>query len=62
MKIFQKYQLTIWLSIQNFHSHFTKITHKCEYFGRIVEPCVMYFLGLELTFIMSVVNQKDLFL
>jgi hypothetical protein len=29
------------LSIQNFYSHFTKVAHKCEYFGRIVEPCYL---------------------
>jgi hypothetical protein len=28
------------LSIQNFYSHFTKVTHKCECLGRIVEPCL----------------------
>jgi hypothetical protein len=32
MKMFRKYQLAIWLSIQNFCSHFTKVTHKCECF------------------------------
>ena len=36
--MFRKYQLAIWLSIQNFYSHFTKVTRKCECFGRIVEP------------------------
>jgi hypothetical protein len=39
MKMFRKYQLAIWRSIQNFYSHFTKVTHKCECFSRIVEPC-----------------------
>jgi hypothetical protein len=39
MKMFRKYQLTVWLSIQHFYSHFTKVTRKCECFGRIVEPC-----------------------
>jgi hypothetical protein len=37
MKMFRKYQLTVWLSIRNFYSHFTKVTRKCECFGRIVE-------------------------
>jgi len=37
MKMFRKYQLAVWLSIQNFYSHFTKVTRKCESFGRIVE-------------------------
>ena len=41
MKKFRKYQLAIWLSIRNFYSHFTKVTRKCECFGRIVEPCIM---------------------
>jgi hypothetical protein len=40
-KMYWKYQLTIWLSIQNFYSHFTKVTRKCECFGHIVEPWVM---------------------
>ena len=35
MKMFQKYQLANWLSMQNFYLHFTKVTRKC-----IVEPCV----------------------
>jgi len=39
-KIFWKYQLAVWLSIQNFYLHFTKLTHKCECFGHIVDPCV----------------------
>jgi hypothetical protein len=26
MKMFQKYQLVVWRSIQNFYSHFTKVT------------------------------------
>jgi hypothetical protein len=30
---------TVWLSIHNFYLHFTKVTRKCECFGRIVEPC-----------------------
>jgi len=30
MKMFWKYQLAVWLSIQNFYSHLTKVTHKCE--------------------------------
>ena len=38
MKMFLKYQLAIWLSIQNVYLHFTKVTHKCECFGHIVEP------------------------
>ena len=38
-KFFCKYQLTVWLSIQNFYSHFTKVTRKWECFGQIVEPC-----------------------
>jgi len=37
-KMFWKYQLAVWLSIQNFYSHFTKVTRKCMCFGRIVEP------------------------
>ena len=41
-KMFWKYQLAVWLSIQNFYSHFTKVTRKCECFGRIVEPCPGY--------------------
>ena len=40
MKMFWKYQLAVWLSIQNFYSYFTKVTHKCECLGRIVEPCL----------------------
>ena len=39
MKMLRKYQLAVWLSIRNFYSHFTKVTLKCERFGRIVEPC-----------------------
>ena len=39
MKMFRKYQLASWQSIQNFYSHFTKVTRKCECFNRIVEPC-----------------------
>jgi len=39
-KMFWKYQLAVWLSMQNFYSHFTKVTRKCECFGRIVEPCI----------------------
>jgi hypothetical protein len=39
IKMFWKYQLTVWLSIHNFYLHFTKVTRKCECFGRIVEPC-----------------------
>jgi hypothetical protein len=39
LKMFWKYQLTVWLSIHNFYLHFTKVTRKCECFGRIVEPC-----------------------
>ena len=41
MRMFRKYQLDIWLSIRNFYTHFTKVTRKCECFGRIVEPCIM---------------------
>jgi hypothetical protein len=37
----QIYKLAVWLSIQNFHSHFTKVARKCECFGRIVEPCIL---------------------
>ena len=37
-KMFWKYQLAVWLSIQNSYSHFTKVTRKCKCFGRIVEP------------------------
>ena len=40
MKMFRKYQLTVWLSIQDFYSHFTEVTRKCECFGCIVEPCL----------------------
>jgi hypothetical protein len=40
MKMFRKYQLAVWRSIQNFYSHFTKVTRKCECFSRIVEPCI----------------------
>jgi hypothetical protein len=40
MKMFRKYQLAIWLSIQNFCSHFTKVTRKCKCFGRILEPWI----------------------
>ena len=40
MKMFRKYELAVWLSIQNLYSHFTKVTRKCECFGRIVKPCV----------------------
>ena len=39
--MFRKYQLAIWLSMRNFYSRFTKVTRKCECFGRIVEPCIM---------------------
>ena len=38
MKMFRKYQLAVWRSIQNFYSHFTKVTRKCECFSHIVEP------------------------
>jgi len=38
-KNFRKYQLAVWLSIQNFYSHFTKVTRKCKCFGHNVEPC-----------------------
>jgi hypothetical protein len=41
MKKFRKYQLAVWLSIQNFYSHFTTVTRRCECFGRIVEPWYM---------------------
>jgi len=37
-KMLQIYKLAIWLSIQNFYSHFTQVTRKCECFGHIVEP------------------------
>jgi len=40
MKMFRKYQLAVWRSIQNFYSHFTKVTRKCECFRHIVEPCL----------------------
>ena len=40
MKMFRKYQLAVWRSIQNFYLHFTKVTCKCECFSHIVEPCV----------------------
>ena len=36
--MFWKYQLAVWLSMQNLYSHFAKVTRKCECFGRIVEP------------------------
>jgi len=39
-KMFWKYQLAVWLSMQNFYSHFTKVTRKCKCFGRIVEPWI----------------------
>jgi len=39
MKMFRKYQLAVWLSIQNFYSHITKVARNYECFGRIVEPC-----------------------
>ena len=35
-KMFWKYQLAVWLSIQNLYSHFTIVNRKCECFGRIV--------------------------
>ena len=38
-KNFWKYQLAVWLSIQNLYLHFAKVTCKCECFGRNVEPC-----------------------
>jgi len=51
MKMFRKYQLAVWRSIQNFYSHFTKVTRKCEYFSRIVEPCISkHFRPLCVTF------------
>jgi hypothetical protein len=41
--MFRKYQLAVWLSIQNFYSHFTKVTRICECFGRIVVlSCYLY--------------------
>jgi hypothetical protein len=49
--MFRKYQLAIWLSIQNFYSHFTKLIRKCEYFGCIVEPC------MTLTLLLTTVNK-----
>ena len=39
-KMFREYQLAVWLSIQDFYSHFTEVTRKCECFGCIVEPCL----------------------
>jgi hypothetical protein len=39
MKMFWKYELAVWWSIQNIYSHFTKVTRKCKCFSRIVEPC-----------------------
>ena len=42
-KNFWKYQLAVWLSIQNFYSHFTKVTRKCESFGRNVEASYFFF-------------------
>jgi hypothetical protein len=38
MKMFRKYQLAAWRSIQNFYSNFTKVTCRCECFNCIVEP------------------------
>jgi hypothetical protein len=38
MKMFRKYQLAVWWSIQNFYLHFTKVSRKCECFSHIVEP------------------------
>ena len=35
MKMFRKYQLASWRSIQKFYLHFTKVTREC--FNRIVE-------------------------
>jgi hypothetical protein len=45
MKMFGKYQFAIWLLIRNFYSHFEKVTHKCECFGRIVEHCHKHLCG-----------------
>ena len=41
MKMFQKYQLAVWLSIRNFYSHFTKGTRKCECFCSHCRPLLM---------------------
>jgi hypothetical protein len=30
MKILRIYKLAVWLSIQNFYLHFTKVTRKCK--------------------------------
>ena len=38
-KNFRIYLLAVWRSIQNFYSNFTKVTCKCECFGRSVHPC-----------------------
>jgi hypothetical protein len=35
-KIFWIYKLAVWLSIWNFYSHLTKVTRKCDCYGRIV--------------------------
>ena len=48
-KNFRKYQLTVWISMQNFYSHFIKVTRKCECFGRNVEPCNDYKIGMYAT-------------
>jgi hypothetical protein len=45
-KMFWKYQLAVWLSMQNFYSHFTEVTRNCECFGRIVESWHVPYLNL----------------
>ena len=41
-KMFWEYQLAVFmLSMQNFYSHFTKVTRKCERFGRFVESWLL---------------------
>ena len=47
MKMFWKYQLVVWRSIQNFYSHFTKITRKCECLSycRALYIMVVSFIG-----------------
>jgi hypothetical protein len=47
MKMFWKYELAVWWSIQNIYSHFTKVTRKCKCFSRIVEPCTELYLSCD---------------
>jgi hypothetical protein len=52
MEMFWKYQLTVLRSIQNFYSHFTKVTRKCASFSHIVEPWKKYIFHCQLLFIL----------